>query len=134
MYGKWFSARGKNVSEDEMSSVALRQAKSWFDTLMEHEFRGRGDREKSVRGRLSDRTGIPESYLYRLQYKASEMRDVAGEAYRRLQNEYEALCLKNEAAADRYRDERLGRKHETANEKLAPSRLGVAAAEDREEA
>ncbi len=131
MYGKRLSENGKNVSEDEMSSIALNEAKGWHDELMNREFKGRGDREKSVRGRLSDRTGIPESYLYRLQYKFAEMRDVAGSAYRALKIEYDALCEKHETAADRYRNERLGTRgqNETADEKRASARVGVAAPE-----
>lgn len=106
MYGNWFSARGNRVSE-EMSTEALTEAKGWYKVLLDVEFRGRGDREKSVRGRLSKSLGIAESYLFRLQYKAHEMKDVAGEAYRRLKIAYDKACEKNEAAAARYRAERL---------------------------
>lgn len=127
MYGNWFSRSGKNHSEEDMQSTALIEAKGWMDELMDREFKGRGDREKSVRGRLSDNTGIPESYLYRLQYKTQTMRDVAGEAYRRLKIYYERACENNEAAAASYRAERLGkRNHETAYEKPAPASLGMA--------
>ena len=108
MYGNRFSENGKKLSEDEMSTIALIEAKSWADKLMDVEFKGRGDREKSVRGRLSKKTGIPESYLFRLQYKTREMKDVAGSAYRALRIAYDELCTRNEAAADRYREERLG--------------------------
>lgn len=114
-----------------MSNAALTEAKGWFDRLMNLEFKGRGDREKSVRGRLSKRTGIPESYLYRLQYKTTEMKDVAGSAYRALMLAYHNICEKNEAAADRYRDERLRLRgpHETTGEEpLASSVRMVAAA------
>lgn len=108
-----------------MHSTALIEAKDWTDTLMNLEFKGRGDREKSIRHRLSKRTGIPESYLYRLQYKTREMRDVAGEVYRRLKLEYDHICENNEAAADRYRDERLGTggKREKADKKSAQANL-----------
>ncbi|SMF65654.1 hypothetical protein SAMN02982989_3388 [Xaviernesmea oryzae] len=135
MYGKRFSENGKNVSEDDMSSIALNEAKSWADELMDREFRGRGDREKSVRGRLADRIGVSESYLFRLQYKTREMKDVAGEVYRRLKLAYEEACQKNEAAADRYRNERLGMRghHEATYEKRAPAALGMASAETVEE-
>jgi len=127
MYGNWFSRTGKNHSEEDMQSTALIEAKGWMDELMNLEFRGRGDREKSVRGRLSDNTGIPESYLYRLQYKTQTMRDVAGEAYRRLRIYYERACETNEAAAASYRSERLGTKnHEKAYQKPALAGVGVA--------
>lgn len=114
-----------------MNSTALLEAKDWTDTLMNLEFKGRGDREKSIRHRLSKRTGIPESYLYRLQYKTREMRDVAGEVYRLLRLAYNEACEKNEAAADRYRNERLGTRgnNETANKEPATAPLGMASSE-----
>lgn len=132
MYGKRFSENGKKVSEVEMTSIALIEAKGWHDELMDHEFRGRGDREKSVRGRLSDKTGIPESYLYRLQYKTSEMKDVAGSAYRALMHAYDELCRRNEMAADRYREQRLkGRgPNEETYEKPASQDLGMDSPDD----
>lgn len=107
MYGKRVSEDGKRVSEGDMSTLALIEAKKWHDELMDLEFKGRGDREKSVRGRLSQRTGIPESYLYRLAYKFREMTDVAGSAYRALMLEYDEVCARTGAAAERMRAERL---------------------------
>ena len=98
---------GKSRGETEMSTTALQEAVGYADALMNAEFRGRRDREKSVRFRLSRSLGIPESYLFRLTYKAAEMRDVKGEAYRRLKLAYERLCQANEEAADRYREARL---------------------------
>lgn len=107
MSGNSFSEHGKKRSEDDMSSIALIEAKEFYDALMAHEFKGRGDREKAARYRLSKKCGVAESYLFRLQYKTAEMKDVAGEAYRRLRLRYEALCIANEKAADRLRAERL---------------------------
>jgi hypothetical protein len=109
------------------TSVALKQAKDWAAELMNREFKGRGDREKSARHRLSRRTGIPESYLYRLQYKTTEMRDVAGEVYRLLKLDYDRICQANEDAADRYRSERIRLKghHETVSEEPASAGGGV---------
>lgn len=112
-----------------MSNVALVEAKSWADALMDREHRGRGDREKSARYRLSKRTGVPESYLYRLQYKTAEMKDVAGSVYRALMIAYDRACENNEAAADRYRAERLGNTHETTDGKPAQTGVAVASAE-----
>jgi hypothetical protein len=90
-----------------MTDTALNEAKGWADALLDREFRGRGDREKSVRHRLAKKIGIPESYLFRLQYKTRDMKEVAGSVYRALMIAYHNACEKNEAAADRYRDERL---------------------------
>lgn len=127
MYGNWFSKSGKNVSEDKMTSTALIEAKGWAQELMNREFTGRGDREKSVRFRLSKKTGIPESYLFRLQYKTAEMKDVAGSVYRALMIAYDAACRANEDAADKYRAQRLGLRghHETTDEKSASAALGM---------
>lgn len=128
MYGNWFSKNGKNVSEDKMTSLALIEAKGWAEELMNREFSGRGDREKSARYRLSKKTGVPESYLFRLQYKTREMKDVAGEVYRRLRLHYVEACLANEEAADRYRSERLGTTNdETTDQELASAGMGMAA-------
>lgn len=83
-----------------MSTVALEEAFKFHDALMDAEFRGRKDNEGAARYRLSKKTGIKESYLFRLTYKRREMRDVAGEAYRRLRHWYEATCERVESAAD----------------------------------
>lgn len=107
------------------ANIALSEAKDWHDKLMDAEFKGRGDREKSVRGRLSKRTGIPESYLFRLQYKVREMTDVAGSAYRALMLAHDELCARNEEAADAMRAERIElRKRNEADQKLHQPALG----------
>lgn len=119
MYDKGISEHGKSVSEGDMSNAALMEAKTWHDRLMDAEFKGRGDREKSVRGRIAARTGIPESYLFRIQYKFSEMKDVAGSAYRALMLAHDELVARNNAAADAYRAERLElrKSHEADHER-----------------
>jgi hypothetical protein len=118
---------GKKQSEEEMSSVALKEAINWTDKLMSLEFRGRGDKEYLIRHRLSENSGVPESYLYRLQYKSREMKDVAGEYYRRLKLYYEHACVANESAADRYEAERrqMRSNNETADEKSASAGVGM---------
>lgn len=132
MNGKSLSKNGKRVSEVEMNGIALNEAKDWAAALMDSEFRGRGDREKSVRGRVSKRTGIPESYLFRLQYKTREMKDVAGSAYRALKLSYDELCRLNEEAADRLHADRMKLRgnHETADEKPASAGVGMDSSED----
>lgn len=127
MNGKSVSEFGKKRSEDDMTSIALIEAKSFADALMDHEFNGRGDREKSVRYRLAKKCGVPESYLYRLQYKTRDMKDVAGEVYRRLRIEYENMCRANEEAADRYRAERLAMRgeHEATGKEPVKTHLGM---------
>lgn len=129
MNGKLISENGNRVRQ-EMKATALSEAKEWADLLLDREFRGRGDREKSVRYRLAKKLGIAESYLFRLKYKTNDMKDVAGSVYRALRNAYEDMCERNEAAADRYRAERLGlRGHNetTGQEHMAPSARMVAA-------
>lgn len=111
MLGKGVSENGNSVSEDEMTSAALKESRQWYDELMKAEFRGRGDREKSARGRLADNLGIPEKWLFDLQYKSAEKKDVRGALYRALllgRQKYDALCIANEEAAERHRAERLG--------------------------
>lgn len=127
MYGNNIGKSGKNVSEDEMSSVALIEAKNWADDLMSREFKGRGDKEYLARYRLSERTGVSESYLYRLQYKTRDMKDVAGSVYRALKLAYDEACRRNEEAADRHRAERLSMDghHEAADEKHGPAAVGI---------
>lgn len=132
MYGNRHSGFGKSSSEKTMSTKALSDAITWSAKLMDREFMGRGDREKSIRGRLADKMGVPERYLYRLRYQAREMRDVAGEAYRRIKLYYEMVCENNEEAARQYRAERLGLRghHETAGEKLGEQVVGTPAGRD----
>lgn len=92
-----------------MSSVALSEAKKWAEELLDKECQGRKDREGPIRYRLAGKLGIPESYLYRLQYKTDEMNDVKGSVYRALMlahRAYERACQKNEDAAARYDAER----------------------------
>lgn len=127
MYGNNFGKSGKNVSEDEMGSAALIEAKTWADDLMSREFKGRGDKEYLARYRLSERTGVSESYLYRLQYKTRDMKDVAGSVYRALKLAYDEACRRNEEAADRHRAERLSMDghHEAADEKHGPAAVGI---------
>lgn len=109
-----------------MTSAALTEAKGWYAALMDAEFKGRGDREKAVRGRIADETGIPESYLYRLQYKTRGMKDVAGSAYRALMLAYEDLCQRNEEAAAKHRAERLElRKANATNRKRSHQSVGM---------
>lgn len=126
MSGNRVSETGKRVSEAKMTSVALNEAKTWADKLMDLEFKGRGDREKSARGRLSDKIGVPESYLFRLQYKTREMKDVAGSVYRALMLAYEDMCLKNEEAAAKHRADRHElRKVNEANHQRSKSSVGM---------
>jgi galactokinase len=111
-----FGKKLEGFSEGEMTSVALQQAKGWADQLLDKEFQGRGDKDYLARYRLAQQLGIKESYLFRLQYKTAEMKDVAGEVYRRIRHAYEEMCARNEEAADAYRAERLDlRKQHEAN-------------------
>lgn len=105
MCGNRVSGFGKKVSK-VMSTEALFEAKNWANALMNREFKGRGDKEKSARYRLSQKSGVPESYLFRLQYKTEEMKDVAGSVYRALMLYHDRICAANEDAADRYQAER----------------------------
>lgn len=110
MLDKSISEFGKKTwkpREEEMTSVALTEAVDWTEKLLDKEFQGRGDKDYLARYRLSQKLGIKESYIFRLQYKADEMRDVAGEVYRRIRHAYEEMCARNEEAADAMRAERM---------------------------
>lgn len=107
MERKTFSKSGKSFVEGEMSTEALSEARAYLEALHDSEFRGRKDTDGAARYRLASRLGIKENYLYRLQYRAGEMKDVAGEVYRRLKLAHDQICERNEAAADRDRAERL---------------------------
>ena len=95
-----------------MSTQALRDAKTWLEVLHDAEFRGRKDTDGAARYRLATRLGVKENYLFRLQYRAAEMKDIAGEVYRRLGLAYADMCDRNEKAAAAYRAERLQLKAE----------------------
>lgn len=110
MCGKRVSEIGKTVSEVTMSTAALNEAKRWADDLLDAECTGRKDREGPIRYRLARKIGVPESYLYRLQYKTQEMTDVKGSVYRALMlahQSYQAAVQANEEKAAAYRAERL---------------------------
>lgn len=93
-----------------MTTVALQQALKWHDDLMDRFFRGRRDKESAIRSRLSEASGVPESYLVRLAHKRRELRSLDAEMYRLLDlahAKYVRACERIEAAADALRDERL---------------------------
>lgn len=117
-----------------MKTVALLETIRWHDKLMDRLHLGRGDKEKTTRGRLSKESGVPESYLFRLKHKREEMRDVAGEVYRRMRLTYERICERIENAADRMdqiREDIEGTSHE-ASESNSHSESGVAEAQPRD--
>lgn len=106
---------GENGKGEALSTVALTEAKEAFDALLDGEFRGRGDREKSALGRLARRIGVSVSYLQRLKYKFGQMTDIRGEPYRLIMQAkaaYDRECERHEAAAERYRRERAELVHE----------------------
>lgn len=84
MSDKRVSDFGKRISEGDMSASALDEAATWAGELMDAEWQGRRDQERQVRHRLAKKIGVSESYLFRLQYKLSEMNDVRGSVYRAL--------------------------------------------------
>ncbi|RWG24588.1 MAG: hypothetical protein EOQ60_32105 [Mesorhizobium sp.] len=114
-----------------MSTEALSNARSFLEALHDAEFRGRKDTDGAARYRLATRLGIKENYLFRLQYRAEEMKDVAGEVYRRLRLAYEDMCERNERAADASRAQRLGLRNDYAvNQKPPQEGLGMDAPRD----
>ena len=110
-----------------MSMAALSEAAQWADELMDAEWRGRGDREKTVRHRLSRNIGVSESYLFRLKYKLSEMNDVRGSVYRALMLARHAYGLVKEAGEEAYAHEKA--LADARNSKMAGLAAFVAGAE-----
>lgn len=100
MERKTFSESDNSVAEDQMSTCALNEAKTWLEVLHDAEFRGLKDTDGAARYRLALKLGVKENYLFRLQYRAAEMKDVAGEVYRRLRIAYDEACERNHKAAD----------------------------------
>lgn len=89
-----------------MSMTALHEAANWAEELMDAEWKGRRDREATVRYRLAQKIGVPDSYLFRLKYKLSEMNDVRGSVYRALMLARRAYGLVEEAGARAYEQEK----------------------------
>lgn len=114
-----------------MSTTALNEAKGWYENLLDAEFRGRKDTDGAARYRLSSRLGLKENVLFRLQYRVADMKDIAGEAYRRLKIAHDELCERNEEAARAMRAERLGLTGQTnaVDQERALARVGMAAPE-----
>jgi hypothetical protein len=106
MSDKRVSETGKNVSEDAMSMSALQEAATWADELMEAETQSRREKEYVVRDRLAGKIGVSASYLFRLQYKLSEMSDVRGSVYRALMRGRRAYGLAEQAASNFYEQEK----------------------------
>lgn len=116
MSGKRVSEDGKGISEGSMTTVALQNAVKWHDELMLR-FRlfslintGRNPKDSAVRSDLAKDSGVPESYLYRLAHKTSEMRSLDAEVYRLLDlahAKYVRACERIEGAAEAIRQERL---------------------------
>jgi|GEM_PF-2535670 len=115
-----------------MSTTALNEAKGWYENLLDAEFRGRKDTDGAARYRLSSRLGLKENVLFRLQYRVADMKDIAGEAYRRLKIAHDELCERNEEAARVMRAERLGLTGQTnaVDQERALARVGMAAPEN----
>lgn len=131
MEGKGFSKFVKSFDESEMSTTALTEAKGWYESLLDAEFRGRKDTDGAARYRLSSRLGVKENVLFRLQYRVTEMKDIAGEVYRRLKLAHDELCERNEEAARAMRAERLGHTGQTnaVDQERALAGVGMAVPE-----
>lgn len=89
-----------------MNDMALKEASMWAQQLMDAEWKGRRDREKTVRHRLAKNIGVAESYLFRLQYKLNEMSDVRGSVYRALQLGRHAYGIVADAGEAAYEKEK----------------------------
>lgn len=85
---------------------------------------------------ISNLMGISEAEAYNEIHRLREMKEVAGSVYRALlhaKQAYDRACEANEAAADRYKAERLHLRgnNETTSEKSAAAGLGKIAVKFR---
>lgn len=132
--GQKVSGSGNSLRRTNHAKEALSEAKFWAEELQKAEYRGLGDTREAARFRVSQKTGIAESYLKRLRYKWREMGEVAGSQYRALMLAYEDLAQRNEAAAREYRAERhklQKERHAAVLERAHPS-VGEGGARRRE--
>lgn len=93
-FGKNFFVPGNTVED----------AAHWAEELQKLEYRGLGDTREAARYRVSKKTGVPESYLKRLRYKAEELLDIPASIYLRLAFAYERACLATERKTQEIRE------------------------------
>lgn len=119
---------------DTVGMKAPQRAAFWLERLAAAHHRGpRRDTWTSARDRAARAAGVEISMAKRIWQRWETMRDVSGEVTVKLMIAYEAMCERNEAAAEAYRAERLRLEGVDAAAKQEPSRSGdrVAQTEDR---
>lgn len=103
--------RGGNVpSWGTSMSAAAAEAFEFLNAGIKKHYRGWGDTPGAARDRAAREAGITPAQAERVWKRWKTMASVDGDVYRALRNtyeKYEALCERNEAAADALRDERL---------------------------
>src|SRR5690554_6906928 len=114
-------------------SSAVQQSADFLIALATIHHRGRGDTWSAATDSAAQAAGVERSYAKRIWDRWQTMNGVSGEAYVRLRSAYEALCERNEAAANADRAARLKLKaaRYAAGVERAPARLGTDAAQDR---
>lgn len=88
-------------------SSAANEAFAFLNALTQKSFRGWGDTVTAARDRAAKQAGVSPAQAERVWKRWQSMKTVNGDVYRSLRNAYEAACLANEEAADRYEAERL---------------------------
>ncbi len=110
----------------DVMNTALHEANFYLNELVRMHHRGRGDTLGAARDRAAREAGVPRSYAKRIWDRLDTMKDVSGEAYRKLRIAYEASCERHEAKAAEYRAERMGVRNAVATR---PVGQGLAASD-----
>lgn len=82
---------------DEFSDNIVFETRFYLNELMKREWRGIGDAASDAADRVMEDCQLDKSYGFRLLQKYQDMKDVSGEAYRRLRLAY-AIKLREEGA------------------------------------
>lgn len=85
------------TAADEFSENIIFETRFYLNELLKREWRGIGDSVSDAADRVMDDCQLDKSYGFRLLQKYQDMKDVSGEAYRRLRLAY-AIKLREEGA------------------------------------
>lgn len=119
-------ARDNRHGRQSMSDVAVQEARQWLEALTIARHRGPRDTWTAARDRTAKEIGLEPSYAARIWHRWDSMKDVSGGAYRRLRNAYDALCERNERAADLHRARREEIENGPTDEERRSTPMGMA--------
>lgn len=118
----------KRVKSDpirgKFMSTAANEAFAFLNALTQRSYRGWGDTVTAARDRAAKNAGVSPAQAERVWKRWQSMKTVNGDVYRALRNAYEAACLANEEAADRYAAERQALRISNATTDHRPASSG----------